>query len=128
VNTPRGCARWSILVGLALLALALVLGSAAHAAGELEDAGTPDAGTSDAALPQAALPPSLAPATVVPTEAPPPASLVATPAPAETPLVRRWWFWTGIGAVVVGGVVAALLLTHSSGRPDCPVAMGYECP
>ncbi len=26
----------------------------------------------------------------------------------ETPVVRRWWFWTGIGAVIVGGAVAGM--------------------
>ncbi len=26
----------------------------------------------------------------------------------ETPVVRRWWFWTGIGAGIVGGAVAGM--------------------
>ena len=31
-----------------------------------------------------------------------------TPPPA--PVTQRWWFWTGIGAVVIGGAVAATLV------------------
>jgi hypothetical protein len=30
------------------------------------------------------------------------------------PVHKRWWFWTGIGAVVVGGVVTAVLLGSKS--------------
>ena len=43
--------------------------------------------------------------------------LVASPAqkPEESPAIyKRWWFWTGVGAVVAGGVVTALLLTRPS--------------
>jgi Tetratricopeptide repeat len=46
-------------------------------------------------------------ATVVVTTAPPPAR------PART-MWRRWWFWTGVGAVVAGGAVAAVVLTRPS--------------
>jgi tetratricopeptide (TPR) repeat protein len=51
-------------------------------------------------------------------DAPAPASsdattLVSTPAePEATPVYKRWWFWGGVGAVVVGGAVAAILLTR----------------
>jgi len=31
------------------------------------------------------------------------------------PVYKRWWFWTGAGAVVAGGVVAAVLLTRDGG-------------
>ena len=31
-------------------------------------------------------------------------------APATTPVTQRWWFLTGIGAVVIGGAVAATLV------------------
>jgi hypothetical protein len=44
-----------------------------------------------------------------------------------TPITSRWWFWTGIGAVVVAGVVTAIVL--SSGRsavvPPCTASV---CP
>jgi tetratricopeptide (TPR) repeat protein len=33
-------------------------------------------------------------------------------APARRPVWKRWWFWTGVGAVVAGGAVAAFLLTR----------------
>lgn len=36
---------------------------------------------------------------------------LATPA---RPFYRRWWFWTGVGAVAAGGAVTAILLTRSS--------------
>ena len=35
------------------------------------------------------------------------------------PLYTRWWLWTGVGAVVVGGVVAAVLLSSGTSRPAC---------
>lgn len=48
------------------------------------------------------------------TSAPPPAP------PASSPFYVRWWFWTGVGAVVAGGVVAAILLADSpKGSPAC---------
>lgn len=34
------------------------------------------------------------------------------------PVYQRWWFWTGIGVVVVGGVVGAILLTRKGSA--CP--------
>jgi hypothetical protein len=53
-----------------------------------------------------------------------PASPVSGPATATapaTPFYRRWWFFTGVGAVVVGGVVTAILLgTRSAPKsPGC---------
>ena len=34
------------------------------------------------------------------------------------PVWKRWWFWTGVGAVVAGGVVAAFFLTRpQTSRP-----------
>jgi len=47
------------------------------------------------------------PAFVRPDVAPP-------PSPARTPTVfGRWWFWTAVGAVVVGGTVTAVALASS---------------
>ena len=55
---------------------------------------------------------------------PPSASLIAV-APAspaqETPVYARWWFWTGVGALVAGGVVTALVLSSGTNRPACTV-------
>jgi hypothetical protein len=47
-------------------------------------------------------------------------SVVARTAPsvaeARRPVWKRWWFWTGVGAVVAGGVVAAFFLTRPETR------------
>jgi hypothetical protein len=44
------------------------------------------------------------------------------PAPAEQtsidqPIYKKWWFWTGVGVVVAGGIVTAILLTRPSNSP-----------
>ena len=42
------------------------------------------------------------------------------PPPAQAPVYKRWWFWTGIGVVVAGGVVTALVISHSAAKsPGC---------
>jgi hypothetical protein len=55
--------------------------------------------------------------------------LVSPPAaPSESPprFYTRWWLWTGVGAVVAGGVVTALLLMHSGSKsPACD--QGVPC-
>jgi hypothetical protein len=46
----------------------------------------------------------------------------APPEPAPTqPVYQRWWFWTGVGALVVGGVVTGILLSTRSApkSPGC---------
>jgi hypothetical protein len=51
------------------------------------------------------------------------ASLVAQPSPApsaSTPVYKKWWFWTIIGAAVAGGVVAAVTLSGGTNKPSCP--------
>jgi tetratricopeptide (TPR) repeat protein len=51
------------------------------------------------------------------------ASLTQTPevASGERSVFSRWWFWTAVGAVVVGGVVAGVLLSRGGGTtPFCP--------
>lgn len=57
------------------------------------------------------------------------AELVSSPQPttaSDSPVYARWWFWTGIGAVVVGGVVTAVLLSHSGQKsPACD--QGVPC-
>ena len=49
------------------------------------------------------------------------------PEPAKTghPVYERWWFWTGVGAVVIAGAVTAIVLTRHSGGV-CSGA-GYPC-
>jgi tetratricopeptide (TPR) repeat protein len=72
--------------------------------------------------PVVAPPPAPAPALAPSVEPEPtPASaapvLTTTAAPSEKkPLSHRWWFWTGLGAVVVGGAVAAFFLTRPETR------------
>ncbi len=48
----------------------------------------------------------------------PSAVLMTSPAPAtppaHRPIWKRWWFWTGVAAVVAGGVVATYVLTRTT--------------
>lgn len=52
---------------------------------------------------------------------PPPPQLVVTD-PIEQDdddgIAGQWWFWTGVGVLVTGGIVATVLLTRSSGPVD----------
>lgn len=73
----------------------------------------------------------------VPAPAPSPAAsvdrsaeLVSSPQPApasDSPVYARWWFWTGVGAVVVGGVVTAVLLAGHSGQKSPSCDQGVPC-
>ena len=81
-------------------------------------AGAPSAGPAFQPIPPEAAPPSMpAPAPLPPAPAaePPPPSLelstVENVGPAPTPIFKRWWFWTGIGAVVVGATVAVIAIS-----------------
>ena len=64
------------------------------------------------------------------------AVLVGTPrttAPAEasSPIYTKWWFWTLVGAVVVGGglgIAAATGTFDKTQNATCPVASGFMCP
>jgi hypothetical protein len=77
-----------------------------------------------------------APAAPAPPAVPPSAAVAATPDPLgiqqsapppepqeSPPVYKRWWFWTGIGAVVVGGVVTGVLLSKKS-APKSPACDG----
>jgi tetratricopeptide (TPR) repeat protein len=93
----------------------------------------------------AAHPTAEAPATAASTTAAPPAPepaapasstqavLVSTPepaAPAESqPIYTKWWFWTLIGAAVVGAGVGIAAATGALDRPqDATCPMGFSCP
>jgi tetratricopeptide (TPR) repeat protein len=39
--------------------------------------------------------------------------------PAPTPVLKSWWFWTGVGSVVVGGVTTAILLSRGAAKNGC---------
>ena len=69
-----------------------------------------------------AVPPAQAP------PAPPGVALVEPRGAAAEPVTRKWWFWTGVGALVAGAVVTALVIGGSQGsnRPPCPA--GAICP
>jgi tetratricopeptide (TPR) repeat protein len=80
-----------------------------------------------------ARPEASAPALAPNPEAPAPAaSLLAKPAAepsaeeSSSSITHRWWFWTGIGAVIVGGAVTAFLLLDKTSRMPCP--QGFTCP
>lgn len=78
--------------------------------------------------------------------APPPAALPAAPQPPapsaatvdlgapqpdasrKPPVTSQWWFWSAIGAAVVGGIVAIYLVERTPSPPGCPTATGYVCP
>jgi hypothetical protein len=58
------------------------------------------------------------------------AELFSSPQPAQvsdSPVYARWWFWTGVGAVVVGGVVTAVLLGRNSGQKSPTCDQGVPC-
>jgi hypothetical protein len=52
------------------------------------------------------------------TRAGPPPDLEASP-----PVYKRWWFWTGVGVLVAGGVVTGVLLSQKS-APSSPPCEG----
>jgi hypothetical protein len=62
---------------------------------------------------------------VAPAPSSPPGTSLVAVAPAspakETPVYARWWFWTGVGALVAGGVATALVLSSGTNRPACTV-------
>jgi hypothetical protein len=48
------------------------------------------------------------------------------PAGPGAPITRRWWFWTGIGALAVAGIITAVAAGGGSERLPCPT--GAVCP
>jgi hypothetical protein len=102
-----------------------------------DGAAAPAAPVPPPAAPLEGAPPSGAPAPAVLPAAPqPPVAAAATvdlsaPQPEtaqKQPITSKWWFWTAIGAAVVGGVVAIYLVERTPSPPSCPSAMGYVCP
>jgi hypothetical protein len=73
--------------------------------------------------PPVATAPQPAPAVAVTATAPPDAE----PPPSESKgLTHKWWFWTAVGALVVGGAATAFLLTRPKDGLPCPD--GAVCP
>lgn len=70
-------------------------------------------------------PTTVSPALSAPTPTSTPVSTTPTvetgqaPPPAEShPFYSRWWFWAGVGAVVVGGII--LIAATAKHDPSCP--------
>jgi len=59
----------------------------------------------------------------------PAGTLVAQPTqqPESSPVYTKWWFWTVVGAVVVGGVVTAVVLSSGTTKPACPAGVTVPC-
>ena len=52
-----------------------------------------------------------------------------SPAPAanSAPVYKTWWFWTGVGAAVVAGTVAAIVIASGgNGGPTATTALGTQ--
>jgi tetratricopeptide (TPR) repeat protein len=80
---------------------------------------SPAAATTAPTLALSAPPPTTAP----PSEMAPIGDAGAVSSPSEShPIYTRWWFWTAIGVVAVGGLIVALAAKHD---PACPG--GYTC-
>jgi hypothetical protein len=64
--------------------------------------------------------PASAPTATTPDRTAELASLPPSSSTADSPFYTRWWFWTGVGAAVVAGVVAAVLLSRGGNEsPSC---------
>ncbi|HSS39158.1 MAG TPA: tetratricopeptide repeat protein [Polyangia bacterium] len=101
----------------------------------------PAAETAHASPAPADTPPAVAPAAPAVTEAPPPPVAEPTSAPGATltqqasseqpdtegSIATRWWFWTGVAVLGVGGAAAAYVATrpHSGVVPPCMT--GFVC-
>ncbi len=81
------------------------------ASGEVE---VPEGGRAEISLDVPSPPPEPAPEPIV---APTPA-----PEPEEDSILGEWWFWTGIGAVVVAGVLIGVIAATASGGVEEPIA------
>lgn len=81
----------------------------------------PPAVTEPPATPQAQpeIPPQPAPEPTQPAAASPALNFSQPTAQADKnePLVEKWWFWTAIGAAVIGTVVAIVLIDGGSSTP-----------
>jgi hypothetical protein len=87
---------------------------------------TPEATAPPATAAVSTLPPSAAP---VPT--PEPLGIAQSAPnpepPASQPVYKTWWFWTGVGVVVVGGVVTAIVLSSKSAAQSPGCEKGTAC-
>jgi len=97
---------------------------------EAQPSRAPSEATTTAIPAASAVPPASA---VLPSPATTPAPLgisqsAPPPEPQESPPVfKRWWFWTGIGAVVAGGVVTGVLISKKSAATRSTCDVGVAC-
>lgn len=49
---------------------------------------------------------------------------LSIPLEESVPVTKKWWFWTGLGAVVVGGIATAIALTTEKGAGRGSLAPG----
>jgi hypothetical protein len=97
-----------------------------------KESAPPESAASAASAPGSAAVPSAAPSAAAGPSSDTLRLTQASPgAEAETrsPVYKTWWFWSGIGAVVTGAVVTAVLLSSSSSGPKSPPceATGVVC-
>jgi len=62
-------------------------------------------------------------------ESPPAATLAAPqqPPPEEShPFYTRWWFWTAVGVVALGGIATAVALSSGTTQPPCTAPGGCQ--
>jgi tetratricopeptide (TPR) repeat protein len=50
----------------------------------------------------------------------------SSPAGGSSPVYKRWWFWTGLGAVVAAGVVTAVVLSSGSSKGIPGTTLGNQ--
>lgn len=48
-------------------------------------------------------------------------STPAEPVDEGSPITSKWWFWTGLGVIVAGAIVATVLIAGSSGGTQDPL-------
>jgi hypothetical protein len=93
---------------------------------EMEKLRAQNAAAAAVPVPVPAAVPESATATTTTTAAPG-LDLTAQPGPAPSespPIYKKWWFWTGVGAVVVAGTVTAIVLAN---RSSSACDSGFVC-
>jgi hypothetical protein len=108
---------WGLSLALAQESSPTAPAPAASPATEPPATEPPAALPAPAPLPDAQ--PQALPESPPPTPASPALNLSQPPVAADKdePLVEKWWFWSAIGAVVIGAVVAIVLIDSGSSTP-----------
>jgi hypothetical protein len=77
------------------------------------------------AMPVAPAPPPAAPLPVA-VESPPAAAPAPQPPEESHPFYTRWWFWTAVGVVALGGIATAVALSSGTPQPPCTAPGGCQ--